>query len=334
MTGGVLQFLCRHWFLISLAAGLAIGFGPSDWLQAVAHSAWLRSGLVATVLLVMGLPVHAGNMLGSLRRPGAAILAVLMNAAGVPLLAAVVAPLLPTDLAGGLIVAAAVPCTLASASVWTRRAGGDDAVAMVVTIVTNLFCFLIAPFWLALLLQRTTNVDWADQVIKLGLLVALPLLAAQLLRRAGCAAWADRHKRGLSTAAQVGILIMVTLGAVETRRRFATGQAEVVGIAGWLAMVLLAAGVHLAALYLGLFAARAARMTEPQRRAVGIAGSQKTLMVGLQIAIDCGVSMLPMIAYHVSQLVLDTVIADRWAGRSSMADAAEPTTGNIEKIPR
>ena len=59
-----------------------------------------------------------------------------------------VAPLLRGDLAVGLLVAAAAPCTLASAAVWTRRAGGNDAVALMVTIGTNLTCFVVTPLWL------------------------------------------------------------------------------------------------------------------------------------------------------------------------------------------
>ena len=44
---------------------------------------------------------------------------------------------------------------------------------------------------------------------------------------------------------------------------------------------------------------------------VGFAGSQKTLMVGLQVAIDLGINVIPMVAYHISQLLIDTLVADR-----------------------
>ena len=37
-------------------------------------------------------------------------------------------------------------------------------------------------------------------------------------------------------------------------------------------------------------------------------------MVGLSVATEYfgGLAILPMVAYHVGQLVLDTIIADRW----------------------
>jgi hypothetical protein len=48
--------------------------------------------------------------------------------------------------------------------------------------------------------------------------------------------------------------------------------------------------------------------------AVGFSGSQKTLMVGLEIAIASQLSILPMITFHAGQLFIDTLIADRLGG--------------------
>jgi sodium/bile acid cotransporter 7 len=68
------------------------------------------------------------------------------------------------------------------------------------------------------------------------------------------------------------------------------------------------------------------RMTREDRIAVGISGSQKTLMVGLQVAIASQLLILPMVVYHVGQLIVDTIIADRWrrAGESTTL-VPEPT---------
>jgi len=82
-----------------------------------------------------------------------------------------------------------------------------------------------------------------------------------------------------------------------------------------LALVLVAVlAVHLAALWLGCRLARLLRMANDDVPAVAFAGSQKTLMVGLDVAITYygGLAILPMVAYHVGQLLVDTLIADRW----------------------
>ena len=46
---------------------------------------------------------------------------------------------------------------------------------------------------------------------------------------------------------------------------------------------------------------------------MAFAGSQKTLMVGLMVAITLETTILPMVAYQVLQLVVDTLVADRLA---------------------
>jgi sodium/bile acid cotransporter 7 len=62
----------------------------------------------------------------------------------------------------------------------------------------------------------------------------------------------------------------------------------------------------------GIALAAGLRLPREDRIAVGIAGSQKTLMVGLQVALACQLLILPMVVYHVGQLIVDTIIADRW----------------------
>ncbi len=318
--------IARHWFLIALAAALAAGFWGAELLAPIANSREFRYSVVASVLLLMGLPLHPESIVRSVRKPVAWSLAVLINAAVVPLLAFAAAFALSPAMSGGLIVVAVIPCTLASASVWTRKAGGDDSVAMMVTVVTNLLCFAVAPFWLTVLLGQRIQIDFSDQAAKLALLVALPLLVAQLLRRMGCGVWADRHKKPLGMLAQIGILVMVMVGASQTAQRL---QASGAGPWDWpdtLLMVVLAVGVHLAAMALGVGIARGLHLQRAEQIAVGIAGSQKTLMVGLQIAIDCGVSMLPMIVYHIGQLLVDTLVAQRWAGQQACLSAGPSQT--------
>jgi len=78
-------------------------------------------------------------------------------------------------------------------------------------------------------------------------------------------------------------------------------------------MIATVLAVHLAALSIGYRAALAIGLPREDASAVGIAGSQKTLMVGLLIALDYGgLTMLPLVTYHVGQLIVDTLIADRW----------------------
>ena len=69
--------------------------------------------------------------------------------------------------------------------------------------------------------------------------------------------------------------------------------------------------LHVLVLQLGKWLAKTLKMSHPEQIAVAISGSQKTLMVGLSIAVSLHITILPLLAFHSLQLVIDTVIAGR-----------------------
>jgi len=119
----------------------------------------------------------------------------------------------------------------------------------------------------------------------------------------------------------MGMLIMVLAGVVRAAERVAAGG-QSVPLAGWLIMIASVLFVHLFALAAGHVLGKGLGIPRPDRIAVGFSGSQKTLLVGLSIAMNYSeqfgeLALLPMVAYHVSQLLIDTVIADRLRLRSA-----------------
>jgi len=372
-------FLIRRWFLIGLAVVLVIGFRYSFELESVSE-AMPRDALVASVMFFMAFTLDAHTMGRALRRPQAAAVAFAANAVVAPLLAWAFSPLLRTDLGFGLIIAGSVPCTVASAAVWTRRADGDDAVALLTAIATNFFCFLTTPMWLAWAADTapgaevSSSLDPIEMMTRLVILVALPVLAAQLLRLIGpVGRWATRAKIPLGVYCQMGMLAMVFTGAVRSGielRKIAAAPAdsaavavdgaasttdqavenatnnqaaapdqsqltpvekasrEPVGIQGWGVLLFCVLAVHLLTMAIGLAAGRALGISYPQQIAVAFSGSQKTLLIGLDIAVEYigqfgGLALIPMVSYHVTQLLVDTLIADRFkaAGEVTLEDA-------------
>ena len=135
-------------------------------LVALANSMAIRYGVVAVVLFLMALPLEARAMWRTIRRPGPPLLGVAMNSIALPLLTWLLVALLgdrllSRDMALGMLATSAIPCTLASAAVWTRRAGGNDAVSIMVTVITNASCFLVTPFWILSLTGQSADIDAA-----------------------------------------------------------------------------------------------------------------------------------------------------------------------------
>lgn len=293
-----------------------LGTWGREPLAPLADSSWgvaLQWIDLAAIMFLMSLPLEAPAMVRALKNPVPPLIAIAISFGILPVCAWGLSMLLAPEMGRGLLVTASIPCTLASAAVWTRKAGGNDAVAILVTVVTNSLCFVVTPLWLKVLLGSGDNqVDLLGEVQKLLLFVVLPIFVGQVCRlHSGFAAWATRNKMGLSILTQCGILYTVFIGAIKTGDRLvaaAAGHLVIVETATMIAVVL---GLHLAMLGLGLTLARLARVNRADGIAVAFASSQKTLAVGLQLATNYGASLLPMITYHAGQLILDTLIADR-----------------------
>ncbi|MBT4694766.1 MAG: hypothetical protein HOA14_12690 [Planctomycetaceae bacterium] len=310
------DFLAKRWFLLSLVVVFALGLIVHEECATWADHEPFRNAVVFTVLFLMAASLSLKALSSGIRRPRGTLLAVVMNYGALPLILWAVTCLLGNlefeGLRGGLLVVAVTPCTLVSAAVWTRRAGGNDSIAIMVTLITNLLCFVIAPLWLLFFFGKNVELKtpFSEMVLKLGLLVVLPMVLAQLTRtHRRWANWATDNKSTLGIAAQCGILTMVFLGSIKVGPEMVGENAghaiALIGIA--LAVVLF---VHIVVFWLGIAIGGWLKLSRADALAVGFAGSQKTLMIGLLICLDLEVLVIPIVLYHASQLIVDTLFAD------------------------
>ena len=98
------------------------------------------------------------------------------------------APLLPADqidsYIAGLILLAAAPCT-AMVFVWSRLTGGDPLFTLSqVALNDTIMVFAFAPLVGLLLGLSSISVPWATLLISVGLYIVVPVVIAQLARRA------------------------------------------------------------------------------------------------------------------------------------------------------
>ncbi len=319
-----MKILQRHWFLMGLMIAVSLGIGAAAELQRVVE--WKRCGdlIVMAVMFATTCSLDSRSILTTLQRPAAPMLASFINMFVVPCGALVLSRVLPEDWAVGMIVVSAAPCTIASAAVWTRNAGGNDVVAVMVTVITNAACFLVAPLWLAGIARgHDVSIEASAMIVKLACLVLFPMAMGQWARSwPRFVDWSQRHQFQLSVFSQVGVLLMVFLGSVHCGLRL--NETDMDPTAFWqqmLLMIVTVAVLHTSMLWLGQATGRWIGLTRPEWIAVGFAGSQKTLMVGLQISlmIGGGLAVLPVVAYHVCQLLIDTLAVDRLKSFSSEA---------------
>jgi solute carrier family 10 (sodium/bile acid cotransporter), member 7 len=307
-----MHWIRNNWFLILLMVVLLAGYYGCQWLSFLTGYRWLNWIIVACTMFVMAWPVEFGHFRRTLARPLAPLIASGLNIVVIPILLWPLALWVGGDLGMGMLIAGAAPSTLASAAVWSRRAGGDDSIPMVVTIITNGSCFLVMPMWIYLQSGQSVEREILTKtVLNLLFFVVLPILVAQTMRlNRASGLWASRHKPWLSILAMIGILAMVLIGAVSMGLRMSTQEVPPT----WSHLFQVAAlmgSVHIIVFWGGMGVAGLLGLPRMQIIAVGFAGSQKTLMTGLSVCISLGVSIVPIILYHSIQLIVDTLFADQ-----------------------
>ncbi len=325
------KLLKQQWFLLALTVAVVAGMGLCPWLAPLTEYRQLRSGIVGLVMFLMALPLPLGAFWHAINRPQAAILASFINLGLAPLLAFPFVNLLGPQLGGGLAIALAAPCTLSTAAVWTRRAGGNDVTALMVTILTNLVCVVATPLWLWFLTSRIiAEFSLAEQIQRLSWLVLLPIGLAQIARVwPRLANFATRQKAMLGAGSQIGVLYIVFLGAIQSALVWRAGQGEAAW--QWGIVLVLIPTAHLGLFFFGLGLAKRLGIAVPDQRAVAISGSQKTFMIGAEVGLTLGLSILPLLIYHVFQLFADTLLADRLRAQDSQATQESQATQDSQQ---
>lgn len=337
-----MEHVKKQWFLIALVlllpTALVAGSNADDvrWLKGAVDgvpSKWCT----AAILFLMSLTLNSSRLLAAARSPQPVAIAVATNQFCIPLFCLPLL-LLPwsADIAVGLLIAASVPCTMAAASVWTRKAEGNDAVSLLVTLLTNGLCFLVAPAWLWVghrwfgIVDTSGGLRFQDLVLRLVFTALIPAVAGQALRINGRVQVAvDARKSAFSTIAQCLILTLVFVSAFRGGHEFTGGSLaqnlrHLEFSSAWGCCI----GLHLAGMWTAWKLSGLFRLSEFDARACVIAGSQKTLPIGIVLSDASGMpfAIVPMLMFHASQLFIDTAVAARMKARPNHLQTGDPTT--------
>ncbi|HEV3447529.1 MAG TPA: bile acid:sodium symporter [Gemmataceae bacterium] len=321
--------LSRQWFSIILLGAACLAFLRPAWLRPV--TVCLEPGVVVAVaLFVMAWSLESRSLLTALVRPWPALWAALLSYGLVPVLGLLAGLLIPqADLRVGLLIITSVPCTLASAVLWTRLARGNEATALLVVLLTTAISWLATTAWLTFGTGLAAAVKPASMMQSLLLVLVVPVGLGQLSRSVPLLARAaTRLKSALGILSRLLVLCIVLKAIVDVSDRLG-GDAGALTLWPLMITLLLCLGVHLAALFFGLHSSRLLRFERANQIAVAFACSQKTLPVALSLFDTYFVgsfplAVVPLVFYHVGQLLLDTVIAERLL----TSPAQSPTLNN------
>lgn len=236
-----------------------------------------------------------------------------MTLAGWALAQAGAALTLPATVALGLLFLGALPSTVQSATAYSSLARGNVALSVVAAAFLNILgVFLSAPLFSLLAGSEAAAFDLAA-LERIALILLLPFILGQLAQ--GKAGHLVRDHRRLATwmdRLAIAIAVYVAFsGAVEQ------GLWEMIGLSDWAALLLLVA-VFLAIGFGGAWwLAGRLRLHRADRISFFFAGGQKSIALGAPLAAVlfppavAGLLLLPVLTYHLLQLVISAPLAAR-----------------------
>ncbi len=226
------------------------------------------------------------------------------------------ATVLSPQLATGVLFLTLLPSTVQSSIAFTSMARGNVAAAICAATFSSLLGIVLTPLLAAWLLAGGSAVQVSGgQILDIVLQLLVPFALGQLLRRR-VGPWIGRH-RLITLAVDRGSILLIVYSAFSEGVRQGIWHRVTVAQLLWLAVlcVLLLAVV----LTVTAVAGRRLGFDRADRITLRFCGSKKSLANGLPLAAILfpapmvGIMVLPLMLFHQIQLMVCTVLAQRWA---------------------
>lgn len=222
-------------------------------------------------------------------------------------------PFLPPMLALGFLYLGTLPSTVQSATVYTSIAGGNVASSVVAAALLNIAgVFITAPLFSALAGTSGHGFDLSSFGKVAGLML-LPFVIGQAAQ--GLAGkWVREHKRPVSFLERgtIGLAVYSAFsGAVNE------GIWSRVDAPAWSGLVIGCAALLVIGYGGSWLLGKVLRLNHGDRVAMVFAGAQKSVAMGAPLATvlfppaSAGIVMMPLLVYHLAQMVVAAPIAAR-----------------------
>lgn len=223
---------------------------------------------------------------------------------------ATTASFLPATLALGFLFLGILPSTVQSATAASSLAGGNVAASVVAAALLNLCGVALSPLLFALLAGSEGEIH-GEAVLRIVSILLVPFIAGQLVQR-----WLRPR-----VLAHRGLATFMDRTAIAVAVYVAFSAAVVAGIWALLdtrevAIVLAAVAALLALSFGGAWALGGLlKFARPDRITLLFSGAQKSIAVGAPLAATlfppaiAGMVLVPILVYHMAQLILSAWIA-------------------------
>ena len=336
------DFIKRYWFLTALILLIPVGiFVPNAGLV-LKKSNWVIPVFVGIMLGIAGFTMDTSRLVKQATNfravlPVLASIYVFAPAAAFGL-AKLFAPEDDAEFIAAMMIMAAQAGSLASGIALTMMAGGNRELALICTLLSNGLTVVLTPFILKLSIGAEVDFSMGKMILRMAYMILLPIAAGQLLRRF---IWekTESIQPVIRVVPQFIILLFVYTG-------FASGADQLQNNSDIVLRFLAACALlHMLMLGWNLLISGLLGLNWPDRTAVILCGSQKTLPNGIYIwdtffmrhgDVPAAIThvpfgAVPLVLYHLFQLLVDTLLVSRLEKVNPKSDETsspeEPSAG-------
>jgi sodium/bile acid cotransporter 7 len=305
----------KYWFFMGMAIMAALAFALPGIGPVIKQYNVLNIGIFLAFLLT-GLSLETSTVLDQLKDVKVLAAALFSSLIFFPAAAFYAARFFlsawPDFVMGALIIGAA-PVTVASGTVMTAMAGGNVPLSLFICVLGNFAAIFTIPFMLNLILavdNAAMELPILQMLAGLTLKVLLPTIIGQVLRPR-VKHLLPPHKAKMSIFNQC-IVLLIILNAV------ASSADSILDVGPVLFLVLsFMIGLHVFMLVFNYYLGRIIGLDLPSIAAFTIHTSQKTLTVSYLVwagyfAVAYPMALIPAIVYHLTQMIMDTLVAHRF----------------------
>jgi sodium/bile acid cotransporter 7 len=325
------QFVADQFLPLALVTSLIMGFVAPD-AGVAAASAHLPAYTTTAIFILSGLSLRRGEALTALKAVSSVLFGITSILLLTPLAASLALALpLPRELCLGLAVFCCMPTTLSSGVSLTQAVGGNTALALLLTILTNVLGIFTMPFLLSALLgsgSGAVRLEPLPLLLQLLRTILLPTIAGACARAfvPGVAGFVDANKKRMSYASA---MLLATVPWMQVSK--AVSQRLPLEPASLLAVAAAGLGIHGLYLLGNSGACQLLQLGGPDgsrealniRRAVVLVASQKTLPVAVAVlgklaavlGDGVGLAVVPCVLSHLAQIIADSVLVAHWLKR-------------------
>ncbi|XP_022990372.1 probable sodium/metabolite cotransporter BASS4, chloroplastic [Cucurbita maxima] len=234
----------------------------------------------------------------------------------------------PQEFVTGLAIFTCMPTTLSSGVALTQLAGGNSALALAMTVISNMLGILAIPFSISKFIADGVGITVPTKELlrSLVLMLLIPLIFGKILRESfkGVADFVDGNRKLFPRINAILLSLVPWMQVSRSRSLLLMVKPEVflvaIGMGTFLHLALLAfnaLGVRILAAISGGDESVFSRRRNVS--AVVLVASQKTLPVMVAVVEQLhgalgvsGLLVLPCVAAHIIQIIIDSFLVNFW----------------------